>query len=101
MALTGRITHYERSPVLEERLRHALVAGALPPPPQDLSLDASPDAGLCAGKRIKGDAEASPYRSVEAPESVLRLLPSMALSCAQSELILLRRGTEAHLCDGF
>jgi hypothetical protein len=32
-----------------------------------------------------------PHRSVEATESALRLLPSIALSSAQSGLILLRR----------
>jgi hypothetical protein len=41
---------------------------------------------------MKGDAVASPrYRSVEATESALGLLPSIALSSAQSALILLRR----------
>src|SRR5689334_4528627 len=69
----------------------AWAAGALPPHPQDLSLGASPDAELSARKRMKGDASASPYRSVEATESALGLLPSIALSSAQSGLILLRR----------
>ena len=40
----------------------------------------------------KGDAKASPYRSVEATESALRLLPSIALSSAQFGLILLAAG---------
>jgi hypothetical protein len=39
-------------------------------------------------KGEKGDAEASPYRSVEATESALGLLPSMALSSAQFGLII-------------
>ena len=42
-----------------------------------------------------------PYRSVEATESALGLLPSIALSSAQFGLILLRRDKEAHLCGGF
>ena len=43
----------------------------------------------------KGDAGASPlYRSVEATESALRLLPSIALSSAQSGLILLGRNIQ-------
>jgi hypothetical protein len=41
------------------------------------------------------------YRSVEATESALGLLPSIALSSAQSGPILLRRGEELHLCGGF
>jgi hypothetical protein len=41
-----------------------------------------------------------PYRSVEATESALGLLP-IALSSAQFGLILLRRDKEAHLCGGF
>ena len=51
----------------------------------------------------KEDAEASPlYRSVEATESALGLLLSMALSSAQSGLILMRRDDEArHLCGEF
>jgi hypothetical protein len=52
----------------------------------------------------KGDAEASPfYRSVEATESALRLLASIALSSAQSELILLPRDNRcifAVACEG-
>jgi hypothetical protein len=42
-----------------------------------------PMLGLSAGKGLKGDAEASPYRSVEATESALELLPSIALSSAR------------------
>jgi hypothetical protein len=50
----------------------------------------------------KGDAESiPPYRSVEATESALGLLLSIALSSAQFGLILLRRDQEAHLCGGF
>jgi hypothetical protein len=50
----------------------------------------------------KGDAEASLLiDSVEATESALGLLPSIALSSAQFGLILLRRDKEAHLCGGF
>jgi hypothetical protein len=41
-----------------------------------------------------------PYRSVEATESALGLLP-IALSAAQFGLIVLRRDKEAHLCGGF
>jgi hypothetical protein len=51
------------------------------------------------GKR--GMPKHPPYRSVEATESVLGLLPSIALSSAQFGLILLRRDKEAHLCGGF
>ena len=42
-----------------------------------------------------------PYRSVEATESALGLLPSIALSSAQFGLILLRRDKEGHFCGGF
>jgi hypothetical protein len=42
-----------------------------------------------------------PYRSVEATESALGLLASIALSSAQFGLILLRRDKEAHRCGGF
>jgi hypothetical protein len=47
----------------------------------------------------KGDAEASPYRSVEATESALGLLPSMALSSAQLGLILAAVSREMLLRD--
>jgi len=40
------------------------------------------------------------YRSVEATESALRLLPGIALSSAQSGLILLRRDGELHFAVG-
>ena len=43
----------------------------------------------------KGDGGAFPlFESVEATESALRLLPSIALSSAQSGLILLGRGIQ-------
>jgi hypothetical protein len=82
---------------LEERSRPAQIAGALPPHPQDLSLGASPDAGLAArGWMKRGMPKHPPYRSVEATESALGLLPSIALSSAQFELILLR-GTQRRI----
>ena len=62
---------------------------ALPPHLQDLLPGASPDSGLAADE--KGMPEHPLYRSVEATESALRLLPSIALSSAQSGLILLGR----------
>ena len=65
---TGLSTHYERSPEAEERLRFAQFAGALPPHPQDLSLGASPDAGLAADGR-KGDAAASLFIDRSRPPS--------------------------------
>jgi hypothetical protein len=48
----------------------------------------------------KGMPKHPPYRSVEATESALRLLLSIALSSAQFGLIL-RRDKEVHLCGGF
>jgi hypothetical protein len=48
----------------------------------------------------RGMPKHPPYRSVEATESALGLLP-IALSSAQFGLILLRRDKEAHRCGGF
>jgi len=50
---------------------------------------------------MKRGCRSIPYRSVEATESALGLLPSIALSSAQSGPILLRRDEELHLCGGF
>ena len=75
------------------------VAGALPPHPQDLALDASPDRGSLQ-ENEKGMPKHPLYRSVEATESALGLLPSMALSSAQLGLILLRLRKETHVRDG-
>jgi hypothetical protein len=47
----------------------------------------------------KGMPKHPPYRSVEATESALRLLPSIALSSAQFEVIFNSRDRETHLCD--
>jgi hypothetical protein len=89
-----QVTHYERSPEVEGHFRPAEFAGALPPHPQDLSLDASPDAGLAADGRKRRWRRIPFFESVEATESALRLLPSIALSSAQSGLILLGRDIE-------
>src|SRR5712672_360033 len=80
-------THYQRAPCFGGKLGAGQAAGALPPHPQDLALWCLSRCGLCAGRQMKGDAAASP-ESVEATESALGLLPSIALSSAQSGFIL-------------
>jgi hypothetical protein len=49
----------------------------------------------------KGMPKHPPFRSVEATESALGLLPSIALSSAQFGLILLGGIYRAHLCGEF
>ena len=71
--------------------------GLCPRAPRIYRLVPLPMLGSLQETDEKGDAEASPYRSVEATESALGLLPSIALSSAQFGLILLRRDKEAHL----
>jgi len=66
--------------------------GALPPPPGFIACCLS-RCWACCGWTKKGMPHSIPrYRSVEATESALRLLPSIALSSAQSGLILLWGG---------
>jgi hypothetical protein len=84
--------HYERAPVLQkEGWWPAKPAGALPPHPQDLALWCLSRCWAFASRQLKGGCRSIPPGSVEATESALGLLPSMALSSAQSGLILLRQ----------
>jgi hypothetical protein len=66
-------------------------AGALPPRPQDFALWCLSRCGLSVGRQLKGGCRSIPPESVEATESALGLLPSIALSSAQSGPILLRQ----------
>ena len=97
----GQITHYERSPWLEERLRvWASLQGLCPRTPRIYRLMPLPMLGLLRMDEKEG-CQSIPYRSVEATEAVLRLLPGISLSSAQSGPILLRRDEELHLRGGF
>jgi hypothetical protein len=75
--------------------------GLCPRTPRIYRLMPLPMLGLLRMDGKGGMPKHPPYRSVEATESVLRLLPSIALSSAQSGPILLRRDEELHLCGGF
>jgi hypothetical protein len=54
-----------------------------------------------AGQIAKGGRRSIPLVSVEATEAALGLLPSIALSSAQSALILQRVIREADVCGWF
>ena len=69
------------------------------PRPQDLSLGASPDAGLCAGKRIKGDAEASPYRWAACLYDVLKPHVAEIVVCNPRRNALLKEGSKSDKID--
>ena len=62
-------------------------------------LGSNPSADSVASTDRKGDAVASPYPSVEAAETALGLLPSMALSSAQLGLIIAAVSGESLLRD--
>jgi hypothetical protein len=75
--------HYESAPLLEQKaMGNAACGGFAPAPPGFSALMPLPIRGVCASRQRKGDAVASPG-SVEATETALGLLPSMALSSAQ------------------
>jgi hypothetical protein len=71
-----------------------MARGALPPPPQDLSLCCLSRSGFLPVSE-KG-IPWHPLRSVEATESALGLLPSMALSSAQLAVIIATACREMH-----
>jgi len=75
--------------------------GLCPRTPRIYRLVPLPMLGSLQETDERGMPKHPPYRSVEATESALGLLPSIALSSAQFGLILLRRDKEAHLCGGF
>ena len=93
LLVTGLSTHYQRSPCFGM----SFVAGAgrrgfAPAPPGFIAWCLSRCWARCRKTDEKGGCRSiPPYRSVEATETALGLLPSIALSSAQFGLILLRR----------
>ena len=89
---TGQCTHYERAPCLRRQSASATHAcGGFAPTPQDLALWCLSRLGVSRGPDSGRGTQEHPPVSVEATESALGLLPSIALSSAQFGLILLRR----------
>ena len=84
--------HYERAPVPQKEgwVAGAACGGFAPAPPGFNALVPLPIGSFCE-QMAKGGMPQHPPGSVEATESALGLLPSMALSSAQSGLILLRQ----------
>ena len=94
--------HYERAPVHQkEAWVPAQPAGALPPHPQDLALWCLSRSGVSVEQTAERGMPQHPPESVEATESALGLLPSIALSSAQSGLILLRQDKRRIFANGF
>src|SRR6516162_9692012 len=84
---------YERTPSNGGKVGGGLAYGGFAPsPPGFIALCLSRCWAHCRKRDEKGGCRSIPlYRSVEATESALGLLLSMALSSAQSRLILQRR----------
>jgi hypothetical protein len=93
--------HYERAPVLQKEgwIAGAACGGFAPAPPGFSALVPLPMWGLLPADMDKGMLQ-HPLASVEATESALGLLPSMALSSAQFKTDSTAAGKELHLWMG-
>jgi hypothetical protein len=87
---TGQSAHYQRAPCFGGKLGAGQAAGLCPRTPGFSALVPLPMRALCRQTDERGCRNIPP-ESVEATESALGLLPSIALSSAQSGFILRRR----------
>src|SRR6202051_440520 len=95
------IMHYERAPVLQKEGWVAGVAcrGFAPAPPGFCAFVPLPMRAFCRQTAERGMLQ-HPPGSVEATESALGLLPSIALSSAQFKTDSTAAGRELHLWMG-
>ena len=94
-------THYERAPRSSQSSSATHACGGFAPAPPGFSALVPLPIESFAGQIAKGGRRSIPLVSVEATEAALGLLPSIALSSAQSALILQRVIREADVCGWF
>jgi hypothetical protein len=83
LAIDRQRTHYERAPCLEGSFGVCMACGGFAPAPPGFSAVVPLPIGGLSEQIVKGGMPQHPPGSVEATESTLGSLPSVALSSAQ------------------